>query len=115
VAVRDTERLSARERQVLPTCADVERARFFRLADIYKNCRASALALVKRYAQSEIEERANKLATAVTLEIGNLEVDVNRTERMRMRGILASLEAQGATTLAGEVRRYLTDKLGDKQ
>jgi hypothetical protein len=95
--------------------ADVERARFFRLADIFKKCRDNALALAKRYEQSEVEGRAKDLAASVALEIGALEVDVNRTERARMHGILASLQAQGATTLANEVSRYLTEKLGDKQ
>jgi hypothetical protein len=94
--------------------ADVERARFFRLADIFKKCRDNALALAKRYEQSEVETRARELALKLALEIGTLEVDVHRAERTRMRSILATLEAQGATTLAAEVRRSLTDKLGDK-
>ncbi|MDZ4772052.1 MAG: FHA domain-containing protein [Planctomycetota bacterium] len=94
--------------------ADVERARFFRLADIFKKCRENALALAKRFERSEVEERAQKLAALLTDEIGTLEVDVHQAERARMRGILATLEARGAMTLAGEVRRYLTDNLGDK-
>src|SRR5204862_432115 len=57
--------------------ADVERARFFRLADIFKKCRDNALALAKRYEQSEVEGRAKVLSASVALEIGALEVDVN--------------------------------------
>lgn len=96
------------------TEAQVERARFFRLADLFKECRQDALALAKRYEKSEIEVEAKKLVVGITNEIGALEVDQNKAERERMRGILAALEASGATTLAAEVRRYLTEKLGDR-
>jgi hypothetical protein len=95
--------------------AEIERARFFRLADLYKKCRADALAVGAQYKQSEVETEAQKLADTVTADIGALEVDLDKVERERMRGILAALEAKKATGLAAEVRTYLTDKLNDKQ
>ncbi|MBL8857813.1 MAG: FHA domain-containing protein [Planctomycetes bacterium] len=94
--------------------AAVERARFFRLADLYKECRKSALTLAERYRQSEVETQARKVADAVTTDIRELEIDVHKAERARMRGILAALEAQGSTALASEVRRYLNEQLGEQ-
>lgn len=92
---------------------EVERARFFRLADLYRKCRDNALAVANRYHNSEVESEAKKLATSVDADIATLEVDQNKLERARMRGILATLEAQKAQALALEVRTYLTEKLGE--
>jgi hypothetical protein len=93
--------------------AEIERARFFRLADLYKKCRADALAVGKLYAKSEVEAEARKVADAVAADIAALEVDLDKTERERMKGILLALEARKATGLAEEVRTYLTEKLGE--
>jgi hypothetical protein len=92
--------------------AEIERARFFRLADLFKKCRDDALAVGARYKQSEVENEAKKVADAVTTEIDALEVDQNKVEREHMRAILSTLEARKATGLAEEVRAYVTDKLG---
>jgi hypothetical protein len=93
--------------------AEIERARFFRLADLYKKCRDDALAVGKKYAKSEVEAEARKIADAVNADIAALEVDLHKAERERMKGILSTLEARKATGLAAEVRQYLDEKLAD--
>ncbi len=95
--------------------AEIERARFFRLADLYKKCRADALAVGAKYKQSEVDVEAQKVADAVTTEIDALEVDQHKIERQHMREILATLEAHKATGLAAEVRAYLTEKLSSQK
>jgi hypothetical protein len=95
--------------------AEVERARFFRLADIYRKCRENALQVGARFKGSEVEGEAAKLADLVSAEITGLEVDLNKTERQRMTSILTALEAQKAAGLANEVRTYLASKLGEKK
>jgi hypothetical protein len=93
--------------------AEIERARFFRLADLYKKCREDALAVGARYKQSEVDVEAQKIASAVTTQIDALEVDQNKIEREHMREILATLEARKATGLADEMRAYLAEKLSN--
>lgn len=83
-----------------------ERAKFFRLVDLFRQCRERALAIGKRYAGSEVERQARALAHDVDQDLAGLEADLDRLERQRLAAILAALEAQKATGLAAEVREY---------
>ena len=90
--------------------AEIERARFFRLVDLYRQCREQAVDIGVRYAGSEVEENATGLVTAIDKDLAGLEADLDRFEVQRLKAILAGLQAQEATTLAAEVERYLTEK-----
>jgi len=91
----------------------IERARFFRLIDLYRECLANATNLAQRYAGSEVEHEAQRLASELGVEIAALEVDLDRHEKARLEGILGTLDLQGAEMLAGQVRSYLTEHFGE--
>lgn len=91
---------------------DLERARFFRLADLYRRARDEARAIGARYASSEVEQRAALLAASVDAELGDLETELIRDEVERLRAIRALLEAQGSSSLASAVASYLDETYG---
>ena len=87
--------------------AEVERASFFRLVELYRSCRDQANAVGARYAGSEVESEARGLVEAVELELGALEVNLDADEVTRLRSIHAVLLASESPRLAGEVASYL--------
>jgi len=87
--------------------AEIERARFFRLADLYRQCRDKTLALGTRYAGSEVEAQAKTVASEVGVHLAELEIDLAKNERARLTAIMNALAAQKSTGLAGEVKAYL--------
>jgi hypothetical protein len=89
---------------------EVERARFFRLVDLHRQCRDKARAIGARYSPSEVEPEAAALAAEVEKELVGLEADLTRTERARLSAIHKSLLAQKAEGLAAEVASYLAEK-----
>ena len=93
--------------------AVVERARFFRLLDLYRQCRATATEIAGRYAGSEVEDGALELVAAIDADLTLLEADLDRHEVARLHSILRVLEAQGAEQLAREMRAYLAQRYGE--
>lgn len=91
---------------------EIERARFFRLVDLFRQCREKALRVGSRFARSEVESEARRVAGEVDQDLAGLEADLDKAERARLTAILDALEAQKASGLAGEVREYLTTRLG---
>ncbi len=91
---------------------ELERARFFRLADLYRRARQHARDVGARYAPSEVERRAAEVVAAVDLELRDLETDLARGEAERLGAIRAVLEAQGASSLAAAVGTYLDETFG---
>jgi hypothetical protein len=87
--------------------AEIERARFFRLVDLYRQCRDKALAVGARYASSEVETEAKNVAAEVDVDLAGLEANLAKDERARLSSIMNALDAQKAIGLAGEVRAYL--------
>jgi len=93
----------------------LERAEFFRLAELYRGCRERAAAIGARFAGSEVERAADEVAARATRALGELGADGNDLERRRRAGILHYLEAQsprpgepgGSGLLAGELRAAL--------
>jgi pSer/pThr/pTyr-binding forkhead associated (FHA) protein len=92
--------------------ADFERATFFRLADLYRQCRRSAAGCGTRYAGSAVESQAAELVARIDGSLAGLEEDLDRDEVRRLRGIHRALAAGGAEDLAGEVERYLAERFG---
>ncbi|MCC7012531.1 MAG: FHA domain-containing protein [Planctomycetes bacterium] len=87
--------------------AEVERARFFRLVDLYRQCRRSAENIAARYSGIDVESDARALVAAVDAELVTLEVELQRHERTRLEGIAQALDTGGSAALAQHVREYL--------
>ena len=95
--------------------AEAERARFFRLVDLFRRSRDKALAVGARYASSEVQAQAKDLAADVEKDLAGLEADLVADELARMSAILRALEAEKAAGLAAEVRAYIDDHLGARR
>ena len=67
-----------------------------------------------RYAGSEVETEAKNVEAEVDVDLVVLEADLSKNERTRLSAILATLEQQNATGLAGEVRAYLDAHFAEK-
>jgi hypothetical protein len=89
-----------------------ERARFFRLVDLYRQCRARAHAVGAKYAGSAVEVQASALVAQVEGSLGELEVDLSKDEVERLKSILNVLEQTESPGLASEVRQYLRTEYG---
>ncbi|MCP3916711.1 MAG: FHA domain-containing protein [bacterium] len=94
---------------------EVERARFFRLVDLYRECRASAETVAQRYAGSDVEKDAHELTLAIDGDLKLLEAKLDEHEVQRLRSILAALEATESEGLAAEVRAYLENHYGESR
>jgi hypothetical protein len=88
---------------------DLERARSFRLVDLYDDLARRAHDLATRFAGSEVEGRARELAATLATERGVLAQDLDRYERQRLTAIATYLEQSESPTLAREVRDYLAE------
>lgn len=92
--------------------AQFERAAFFRLADLYRQCRQRAAGCGTRYAGSAVEAQAADLVGRIDESLSGLEADLDQDEVRRLRGIHRALSATGAGDLAAEVDRYLAERFG---
>jgi hypothetical protein len=90
---------------------DIERARFFRLPELYQRCRDRALATGGRYAGSEVDLEAQKLAADLEGDLSDARGTRTAAERQRLTLILRALEATKSAGLAAEVQGALS-KLG---
>jgi hypothetical protein len=87
--------------------SEIERAEFFRLVDLYRQCRARATEVGTRFAGSEVEAEAKKVVEEANQHLAGFEVELSRAEQQRLRAILAVLEARHATGLAAKVREHV--------
>jgi len=100
-------RITAEGRQALAALRDeVERARFFRLGDLFREKLVRAEELQQRYAGSEVAALSAELAAEIQAELVLLEESSVRDEAARLAAIRAALERAGAANLADEVERY---------
>jgi pSer/pThr/pTyr-binding forkhead associated (FHA) protein len=89
-----------------------ERARFFRLLDIFRRCRDDSLALAERYTPSPVADEARALAAEVERDASDLVSQLKSAERGRLASIEAALRASGSTKLAERVRARLDELQG---
>lgn len=94
--------------------ADLERARFFQLAQIFQSCRDRATSVGARYAGSEVEAEAKGLAQEAETDLAQADADHTTNERKRLTAMLAVLEAQKADGLASELRARLAKLEGGR-
>lgn len=88
----------------------VERAQFFRLADLYRQCRARAVAIAERYAPSEVETAAYEVVATLDVELTALTDVSGDDELQRLESIAQGLTSTGSEKLAEEVRTYLEEQ-----
>ncbi len=92
--------------------AEIERARFFRLVELFRHCRERAESLGRRYAGSELERAAAELVAQVRADLDALEADLNKAERARLESIERALLAVQSERLAQRVRAYRQELSG---
>lgn len=92
---------------------ELDRGSFFRLAEIYRQCREEAEEVAQRFAGTSVEEEAREVVAEVDREVAGLESDLQSYERSRLKGIQTALQASEQTALAAEVGRYLDEKFGE--
>ncbi len=88
----------------------IERASFFRLAGLYRQCREQSNVIAQRYSGSEVEDSAQALVERVDQDLLALETDLDRREVQRLQSILDTLDGQEAKGLAARMRTYLKDE-----
>jgi hypothetical protein len=94
---------------------EVERARFFQLADLFRQCRESAAAIAERYAPSEVEDAAYEVVAELDIELATLEQGSGADEIARLESIAAGLESAGSEKLAEQVRSYVAQRLRESE
>jgi pSer/pThr/pTyr-binding forkhead associated (FHA) protein len=92
---------------------EIGRARFFRLVDLFRQCRERAAEISSRYVGSEVDDKARELIAGIDQDLVGLEADIDHHEVVRLRAVLAGLQAQEATELASLVERYLQEQYGE--
>lgn len=85
----------------------IERARFFRLPELYQQCRDQALAIGQRFAGSEVEEEARTIAASLESDLSGAESERRAAEARRLDAILRALRASQSSGLAAEVESAL--------
>jgi hypothetical protein len=93
---------------------DMERAKFFRLVELYRAGRASARSIAARFAGSEIETAVLELGATIDADLAALERDLDRAEVARLEAIAAALDAGRSPKLAARVRAALDEMHGGR-
>jgi hypothetical protein len=91
---------------------EVERARFFRLPELFRDSQRAIDACAARYAGSEVESAARDVAKDLGGDLEALQKDLDRAEARRLAMILKGLEAQKMPKLATRVRATLSERFG---
>ena len=91
---------------------EVERARFFGLADLFREKLERVRALGAQFEGSVLEESCEALAEQIESELVALDAGKDRNERLRLEAVEAVLERRGEQGLATRVGRY---KDGDRE
>jgi len=89
-----------------------EQANFFRLVDLFRQCRARAVAVGDKYTGSAVEIQAGELVTRIDESLSGLETDLNKDEVQRLQAIHRVLQVTESNTLANEVQTYLRERFG---
>lgn len=90
-----------------------EQAQFFRLVDLFRQCRENAQSVGAKYAGSAVETQAAELVQNIDQSLAGLEQDLSRDEVQRLTSILKVLEATDSPRLANEVRSYMSEEFGE--
>lgn len=88
----------------------LERARFFALADLYRECRDAARSIEETYTGSEVALSASALVAALDEELSQLDATGDHNEALRLEAIQRALEELSAKSLAAAVSTYTTER-----
>lgn len=115
--VREAEETRARLTQtgleeVRAVGVELERARFFRLPELFEQCRSRMGAIQQRYAGSEVETAAKEQIAAMETELSGSRAKLREQELERLQAMLAALEKGGSSGLAEEMRRAIRAQQG---
>jgi FHA domain-containing protein len=91
---------------------EIERARFFRLVDLYRQCARAAQACADRYQKSEVETQAKAVLASIDQDLSSLEKDLDQVEARRLASIHRALLAQKMPHLAERVAEALRKQFG---
>ena len=107
LAATEQSELLAEGRSALKQLADeVERARFFGLADLFRMKLERASELGATFAGTEIEAQCDAAADEIKLELARLDAGRDHDEHLRLEAIEAVLRKRGAEKLAARVEEY---------
>ncbi len=105
-AIAQSELLGEGRSELKELTGEVERARFFGLADLYREKLARAEDLSQRYRGTDVESQATALADAIQLELEALDSGDARDELIRLEAIGSVLKRSGADDLAKRLDAY---------
>ena len=83
--------------------AELDRARFFQLEDIFARCRTSAVAVVEAFRGSATESEALALVDEIDTTVLGLAAGRSGTEARRLERVLEALDPQASPTLRAHV------------
>jgi hypothetical protein len=86
---------------------EFERARFFGLADLFRQCADRASALGLRYAGSEVEREAAALVDLIAAELYGFDSDSRAFDLARLKAILGVVESEQWSGIAEHMRAAL--------
>lgn len=90
-----------------------EQAGFFRLIDLFRQCRSEAEAVGQKYQGCEVESAARELVASIDKSLAGLEEDLSKDEVQRLNSIIHVLERTESPGLAKAVKNYLADEFGN--
>ncbi|MEM9802139.1 MAG: FHA domain-containing protein [Planctomycetota bacterium] len=105
-ATAQSELLSEGRESLRALESEIERARFFGLAGLFREKLARAGKLSERFAGSEIDQKSNELAAVIRTELAQLDEGRDRDERVRLDGIRTVLQDLGAEDLVRRLEEY---------
>lgn len=105
-AAAQSEMLGEGRAELKALTAEVERARFFGLADLYRQKLARAKDLSQRFGGTDLEAQSEALMGAIQMELEALDSAENRDELTRLDAIRSVLQRSGAGDLAKRVGSY---------
>lgn len=89
---------------------EFERADFFRLVGLFRQCRSRAEDVAERYANSNVETECRELIVNIDATLAELEKDLHVDEAQRLRDIATVLRAGEMDRLAERVDTYLQEE-----
>ena len=93
---------------------DVQQARFFGLADLYRRCQERASSIVVGFRGTEVEQAAAELLTTIEGELVHLS-SARDEELIRLRAVLGSHTVASSAALSERLTQALSDLEPEKE
>lgn len=89
--------------------AEVERARFFGLVELFEQCRVRAEACARDYAGTEVEAEARRALDEIAAELATRVDPAASSEKERVGLVLRAIDGEASPRLAERLREYLEE------